>query len=360
MKTSAAATTAAPARAVGRSAAEHEILRLQRGAGNRAVTAYLQRQAVEAPPLLAPGAAAVAVSFYSGRPDLYTADVITRIQAAVKAPETGVADAAMAEGVARYQSGHSLKVDGMAGPRTLPRMFESGLATKANRDAFVATGKTVETEWATLATAQARADKLFAGVKTLLDAEKVFTPGHDLGDLGTPAGVFESKPWMIRFDRAAFAAPAISDEDASSVAGTVYHEARHAEQHHKMARMLATKGLTAEQIRAKMEIPIEVAQDAFSNPLPRGVEFATAAQQFDSVYGPGKAHFEQSEREAPSLADLNQARDAAKADPTPANKARYAKLLAAYKAYHDLPTEHDAFATEIDLAESWDEATAAP
>jgi hypothetical protein len=48
---------------------------------------------------------------------------------------------------------------------------------------------------------------------------------------------------------------------------------------------------------------------------------------------------------------------AVKADPSPANKARYAKLLAAYKAYHDLPTEHDAFATEIDLGATWDETT---
>jgi peptidoglycan hydrolase-like protein with peptidoglycan-binding domain len=360
VKTSATRSAPAPAGAPARPPAlpEHALLALQRTAGNRAVASYVARQAaVEAPPLLNPGAASMAVSFYKGKPDLYTTDVITKIQDAVGAGQSGEADPEMAEAVAKWQSTHSLKVDGMAGPRTLPRMFETGLATEANREAFVATGKEVETEWATLATPEARADKLFEGVKTILDAEQVFTPGHDVANLGKPAGIFKPKPWQMLFDRAALSAPAVSDEDARSVTGTVYHEARHCEQTHKMARMLAGKGLSAEKIRAKMGIPPEVASDAFDKPLEHGIEFVTAAQQFESVYGTGSAHFEQSENEAPSLDELNAAMAAVKADPSPANKARYAKLLAAYRAYHDLPTEHDAFATEIDLGASWDEAT---
>src|SRR4051812_11029645 len=117
--------------------------------------------------------AAMAVSFYQGQPDLYPPDVIHKIQQAVKSPDTGVADAAMAQGVARFQGSNFLKVDGMAGPRTLPRLFESGLATKSSRTAFVAAGKKVEADWATLATPEARAAKLFEGVKTRLDAESV-------------------------------------------------------------------------------------------------------------------------------------------------------------------------------------------
>jgi hypothetical protein len=33
------------------------------------------------------------------------------------------------------------------------------------------------------------------------------------------------------------------------------------------------------------------------------------------------------------------------------------RLTAAYKAYHDLATEHDAFSTENALAVTWEEAT---
>ena len=43
-----------------------------------------------------------------------------------------------------------------------------------------------------------------------------------------------------------------------------------------MARLLATKGHKATAIMAKMDIPIEVAEDAFDKPLPKDVEFATA------------------------------------------------------------------------------------
>ena len=266
----------------------------------------------------------------------------------------------MVQGVAQFQSISVLKVDGMAGPRTLPRLFESGLATETDRKEFVAAGKDVAANWATLATPKARADKLFEGVKVQLDKEKVPTPAMDLGDLGKAAGVFFGRSWKIVFDRAALSPATIDDDDARDLSGTVYHEARHAEQQHKMARMLATKGNTAAQIRAKMGIPIEIAEDAFNNKLPRGVEFAVAAQQFDAEFGAGKAHFEKSEAEAPSAAELRAAQAAFAADPSEANKRKLARLTAAFRAYHDLPTENDAFATETDFEASWDEATAAP
>jgi len=334
---------------------------LQRAAGNRAVTALLQRQvAVGTKSLLSPSQVARALSFYRGKRDLYPPDVVSKIQHAVKSPETGVADAAMVEGVARFQEVSVLKVDGMAGPRTLPRLFESGLATEADRKKFVKSGKGVAASWTTLGTAKARADKLFEGVKALLDDEKVPTPAHGLGDLPKAAGVFEGRLWKITFDQAALSPASIDDDDARDVASTIYHEARHAEQHHKMARMLATKGHNAQQIRAMMKIPLDVAENAVNNKLPRGIEFTTAAQQFDSVYGSGKAHFEKAEAEAPTAGELKAAEAAVTADPSPTNKAKLALLVAAFKAYHDLPTENDAFATATDFEASWDEATAGP
>jgi hypothetical protein len=120
--------------------------------------------------------------------------------------------------------------------------------------------------------------------------------------------------------------------------------------------MLAAKQHSPEQISAKMDLPIDVAVEAHKSPLPKGVEFATASQQFDSVYGSGKAQHKKAEDEAVSGAELRAAKQAADADPTPANKAKYQRMLAAYKAYHDLPTENDAFGTELSFEESWDEA----
>lgn len=334
----------------------HALIGLQRAAGNRAVTAFVQRQAVETAPQLSAGQASVAVSFYTSAPDLYPRDVILKIQHAVGSPETGVADQAMAQAVAAWQVPQGLKPDGMAGPRTLPRMFESGLAAKTSRDAYVKAAEGVQTSWKDLKTAKARADELFKGVKAQLDAAQVVpTPKHDVKDLGTVAGVFVAKDWFMFFDDDAFSAPDLDDDAARSVAGTVYHEARHAEQHHKMARMLATKGNDVAQIVAKMGIPEAVAQNAFDNPLPKGVEFATASQQFDSVYGAGKAAHDKAEREAPSIDEIRKAKAAMDANPTPENKARHAQLIKAFRAYRDLPTENDAFATEASFEESWDE-----
>jgi peptidoglycan hydrolase-like protein with peptidoglycan-binding domain len=331
------------------------------GAGNRAVTAWVQRQAVETAPLLSSGQAAAAVAFYTGRPALYPPDVVAKIQRAVGSPDTGVPDQAMAQAVAAWQLPQGLKQDGMAGPRTLPRMFETGLATKEARAAYVKTTEDVQSGWKDLATAQARADELFKGVKTRLDAAQVApTPKHEVKDLGKVAGVFVPKDWTMFFDDDAFSAADLDDDAARSVAGTVYHEARHAEQNHKMARMLATKGNSPEQIHAKMGIPVDVAQNAFEHPLPKGVEFATASQQFDSVYGAGKAQHDKAEREAPSVDELREAKAALDANPTPANKARHARLVAAFRAYHDLPTENDAFGTEAAFEESWDEKHLAP
>jgi peptidoglycan hydrolase-like protein with peptidoglycan-binding domain len=331
-----------------------------RSVSNESMTGLVQRQDADAPNLLSSGQAAQAVSFYKSKPDLYPPDVIKKIQQAVKSPETGIADAAMAQGVARFQEVTVLKVDGMAGPRTLPRLFQSGLATDSDRQKFVAAGKAVAADWVKLSTPKARAEKLFEGIKARLDDQKIPTPKMVLGSLNKAAGLFKPTDWTIIFDQAALSPASISDDDTRDLSGTFYHEARHVEQSHKMARMLATKGNTAEQIKTKMQIPIEIAQDAFNNKLPRDIEFATAAQQFDSIYGSGKAHFAKTEAEAPSTAELRAAQAAAAADPSPANKAKAARLLAAYKAYHDLPTENDAFATEVDFEASWDEATATP
>lgn len=170
----------------------------------------------------------------------------------------------------------------------------------------------------------------------------------------------------MTFDRTALNRTTADDDAVKDVAGTVYHEARHAEQSHKMARMRGTKlselglnkGAAAARIVTEMRIPANVAEDAAGKPLPHDIEFVTAAQQFDAKYGAGRAHHEQAEANAPSNEELKAARDEASKNPTPANRAKLARLIAAFKAYHNLPDEADAFATETDFAATWEETTA--
>ena len=311
------------------------------------------------PDLLSAHDAALAVAFYRGKPDLYRPDVIIKIQHAVQSPETGSPDVAMVQGVARFQSRNVLDIDGMAGPRTLPRMFESGLATKTDRDSYVASVKADESTLAGLATPQERGDKLFEGILPLLAAEKIPKPAVQAVDLNGFTAFFDHPSWTILIDNKQFSAAVIDDQLARNMSSAMYHEARHVEQHHKMARMLATEGRSPAQIVAAMHIPLNIANDAFGNLLPRGVEFATAAQQFDAEFGSGRRHFRAAEAAA-GHADEEGAEAAAKADPSPANLARLAQARAASRPYHRLAVEKDANDTAVDFEQSWDEATPLP
>src|SRR5262245_49945014 len=120
-------------------------LRLQRAVGNRAVATMLQRQEADAP--LTGAQVKKALSFYKAQPDRYTPEIIKQIQATVGVEETGVPDEAFAQAVAVWQRDNgdlhpTLWIDGMAGPRTLPRVFPSGLQLGTEPEDF---GKEAQT-----------------------------------------------------------------------------------------------------------------------------------------------------------------------------------------------------------------------
>jgi hypothetical protein len=113
--------------------------------GNRAVAALLQRQDNDEP--LTAAQVKKAIAFYTRQPDRYTPEIIKHIQTKVGASETGVADAGFAQAVAVWQRDNGdlhpkLWIDGMAGPRTLPRMFPSGLQRGSEPEDF---GKEAQT-----------------------------------------------------------------------------------------------------------------------------------------------------------------------------------------------------------------------
>jgi hypothetical protein len=75
------------------------------------------------------------------------------------------------------------------------------------------------------------------------------------------AGLFDRETWTMFLQRKLVNAEMISKQDARELAGTVYHEARHAEQHFRIAQMLASS-MSSDAIQAKLKIPKEVADAA--------------------------------------------------------------------------------------------------
>ena len=274
------------------------IERLQRSAGNRAVTAFLQRQPVETKEHLSAGQAAHAVAFYTGRPELYPADVIVKIQKAVGSPQTGVADTEMAQAVADWQFPQSLKPDGMAGPRTLPRMFESGLAEKKSREAVVKTTEAVQTRL------EGPQDRRGARRQALRGRQGPARGGAASSRRPSTRSRTSGRSSACTCPRTGRSTSTTTRSPPPTSTTTVHETLQAPSTTRPGTPSRATRwracsrprSNTPEQISAKMDLPIDVATGAHANPLPKGVEFATASQQFDSVYGPGKAQHEKAER----------------------------------------------------------------
>lgn len=340
------------------------VIDLQRLIGNRATQTMLQREgeddveaapaaSIEETPLLSPNQSALALSYYQQRRQEYTTDVISRIQTAVGVtPATGVMDNATVQAVARFQSSDPLlKVDGMAGPRTLPAAFPSGLADEERVDSFVEGAADVESRWAEFPDADARVNALTSLVNARLVASGVPACLVVVNDLPNLLGQFDFTTWSLEIGRPAFANDTISHEEAADAADTVYHEARHAEQWFRMAQYLAGQGRDAASIATHMGIPAAQASAAVADPLTKGsMEYLIADGWYQSVYGSGSAH---RERTLTELSEAGTAQDAAQAavdaNPSPANQAALttatARRQAAFDAYQQLPEENDAWRT---------------
>lgn len=355
------------------------IIRLQRMAGNWAVDGLLsglQRQ-VTSEIVIAVGLSkaqlAKAHAFYRANRHRYSADLIRAIQRAVGVPEDSKGEVTDETIVAiadkQDEFGPPLKRDGMAGPRTLGRLFPTGLADAATAARFAADvkGTTLDAAaWAALGTPQERADRLVTDLAAtqLAAAEVGVAPTARVDtDLGVNA-VFVHEDWEIHLDidKLHLAKPSLTKSEARDIATGVYHEARHVEQYHKMARMLAAKGLLEADIIRRMGFTGNaraVAKDAVNNPLSKGsTEFLIAEDQFDAELGSGQQRHRQIEAEVVAAA---KAFDIAKrrqdSEPSPRN----AEAQAAAQARLDRTREaHDAEATETDAILTEREAAQLP
>ncbi len=347
-----------------------ELLGLQQTIGNTAVTSLLdsaQRapddaEVTAAEMVLTPEQVASAMSFYRSQPEQYSPEIVSQIQAAVGVATTGSVDVATVQGVAAWQRDQGsgdppLVVDGMAGPRTLPRLFASGLNAPGHGQAF---GEAAQTEvidrWDEL-TPQERGTELVRLVNVHLEAAGIPPVAANIEDGGSTLGSFAFTTWTMDIGEVALKDEHLTLAEAKDVVNTIYHEARHAEQWFRMAQLRAGQGRTGAQIATETAIPANITEIAAGQPLePGSMEALVAKGWYDSVYGSGRVH-----REAvlTELERADEALDAAverfKADPTPANRAEAraarTRRTAAFNAYRELPEENDAWATGP-LAES--------
>ena len=338
------------------------VLRLQRAVGNRAIATLLQRQDDDEP--LAAAQVTKAIAFYTAQPDRYTPDIVNQIQAKVGVAQTGVADAGFVQAVAVWQRDNGglhpkLWIDGMAGPRTLPRMFPSGLQGGSEPDDF---GKEAQTgvidRWQQL-TVDQRIAELIRLVNTHLDRAKVPRVAPNPQDT-LDSGVFNFPDWTMIVGKRAMAIEQPDLAQAKDLVDTIYHEARHAEQWFRIAQLRclqrrrqnakATDDQIARAVARELGIAKNIADEA-AKPAPFalwGMDALIAQGWFDSVYGSGSARRDQILTE---LDRAEKAQDAAKKKqtqhPSPANQLAVERaqerVSRAIAGHATLPEEDDAF-----------------
>jgi hypothetical protein len=327
----------------------HPMIALQRLVGNAAIQRIGEdgtATAPAAPGLLSGAAVTRAISYYNIRSQDYPPHIIRQIQAALNVPETGSATSEMVQAVADFQSQNGLAVDGMAGPRTLPAIFEQGLDTENTEEEFANDAITALADWGTQ-TPEQRAQALIDAANEGLTEHQITECTSTIVDLPVLAQ-FDFTTWTIELGTGVFEADTISNADYADAANTVYHESRHAEQWFSMARMLAGQGKTAQEIATMMDIPLNVATDAVGQAYdPDSMEALVANGWYESVYGVDAAH---RERTLTDLERVDQELETAEADlarsDTPANRQKVANLRQRrqrlFDEYHNLPEETDA------------------
>jgi hypothetical protein len=170
----------------------------------------------------------------------------------------------------------------------------SGIATTVAVERFTAAAQQAKKDW-TSRSVEDRRQTVESAIQGELAHADVFIPDVKLKKLGY-LGVFQSQSWEIELKKETFEKNDISEKEVSELAGTVYHEARHAEQWHKMGRNLASKGKGEAEIASAINIPKFVAADVVSKAAQNPLDAKQSEQSdaiFESVYGARSAHREQ-------------------------------------------------------------------
>jgi len=329
------------------------LLRLQQVAGNRTVQQWLvARQQSEAGGPLSAAQVHDAIAFYRAQPGRYTREIIGEIQTAVGTSPTGSISAADVQAVAKRQQALNvdaepkLKIDGKAGPRTLPSIFKFGLSEDASVSDFAAKAK----EAFDAKDGRSEEEKAKTLVNDVINTRLVAlnippVTVEVLDGLGT-RGAFDSSEWKFKLDRLQFQPGRL--HDLRDTTGTIYHEARHAEQDFRIGQLLARQGKDAAQITATTGLNADVAKKAVdAKDAITAMQALIAQGWFDSLHG--AAGLARRRRNSEELRASFKAREAAcdvfKRDSTPANRAKLDKAKASFNSavaeHDDLPHEFD-------------------
>jgi hypothetical protein len=240
-----------------------------------------------------------------------------------------------------------------------------GLNLTVTMAPFAAAAKEVNAKWDSLTPAD-RLERLRTAANEQLATAQVPETKAAMPDLGAgQLGAFDQRGWEIQINKP-FVEEKPKDPEKASLAEIVYHEARHAEQHHKIARVLSAQGKTATEIVAATDIKVDVVKQAMSLPKLDGAQAGLAEQWMKSIHGngPEAAHREavygKLRTTATALQKAQQDYDEARKDPqlTPPEVLRSTmnalenarrEHRRAEREYKALPEETDAFATQEKL-----------
>jgi hypothetical protein len=240
-------------------------------------------------------------------------------------------------------------------PAAAVKAGETGIGAPTAVGRFVTAAKGVEKDWTSLGTADKRAQKLGDAANEELKKAGV-EPCTVKVEAMDSAGALGFRTWTLRIGKNAFDKASMTLTEMADAADTIYHEARHAEQWFRMARLRAGAGKKAAEIATELEIPPTVATAAEAKPLTgTGTEVAEAKAWYESVYGTGSSHRDTVLTELPKasaaltkamsdLAAVNKdpaATAAAKKAAADAVEAARTKRADLYKQYRALPEEAD-------------------
>jgi hypothetical protein len=236
----------------------------------------------------------------------------------------------------------------------------SGLLAMTTVDAFVGAMATLEGNWSTMSVGDREA-ALLTAMNSALSSAQV----HGIDTLEsapiTARASYSPDEWTVRVRQDFMEADAFPE----TLPELVYHEARHAEQHYRVMRLLAGRGLEIDEIIDAFPYDVAdwVVASAYGDPLPdvAGDAFVDEARRWEAGMIGGHDHFVQVMDNLYQVwGDLQQRwPDAAyaltvfEADPTPDNRQPLELALEeldltvqrywdCYGAYRQLVAEDDA------------------
>lgn len=171
-------------------------------------------------------------------------------------------------------------------PTVLIGDFGFGLTDPANMTEFCKEFTQLMSDWATLTPEQRRA-RLEDAINRQLG--KSGLPRQSVTGSASHApgnAQYSFQSGALEISQAQLNSATLSSQSARQLANAVYHEARHAEQWHGMARLAAGRGQSAAQIQSSMFVTPATAQAAAANPLTgTSAQSNLASASYDSVYG---------------------------------------------------------------------------